>query len=134
MIRRCGPARPQAGFSLLEVLVAFAILALSLGILMQIFSTSGRAAVLGDHYARAAELAESTLALVGSEYPLEPGRFDGEQAGYGWRVDVQVYEPGLQQPPKQLHPYKVTVTVYWAEADRTRRVVLDTLMLNQVRQ
>uniref|UniRef100_UPI0035939C60 type IV pilus modification PilV family protein n=1 Tax=Thiocapsa sp. TaxID=2024551 RepID=UPI0035939C60 len=49
----------QSGFSLLEVLVAFAILAVSLGVLMQIFSQATRTTLLSSQYSRAASLAES---------------------------------------------------------------------------
>jgi type II secretory pathway component PulJ len=48
----------QTGMSLLEVLVAFAILALVLGVIMQIFSSGMRASRLGESYSKAVLLAE----------------------------------------------------------------------------
>ncbi len=125
----------QGGFSLLEVLVAFVILAMSLGVLMQIFSMGARSAVLGEHYSRAAELAESTLALAGVEYPVQPGVHEGEQAGYGWRLEITPYLPeNLQAPPPQWLPYQVSVRVVWTDTDQERSLELSTLRLQRFRQ
>ena len=44
---------PQCGFSLLEVLVAFAILSVSLGVLLQVFATGLRNVGMADDYSRA---------------------------------------------------------------------------------
>ena len=94
---RCaGPSRHDGlrchGFSLLEVLVAFAILAVSLGVLMQIFSLGLRNVAVEEGYTRAVLLAESKLAGLGIEEPLQPGEttgsFDDE---YRWHVTVQPY-------------------------------------------
>lgn len=75
----------QAGFSLLEVLVAFSILALSMGTLMQIFSGGLRNVGLSEDYARAVAIAETQLAGAGIEAPLVPGEARGEFADkYRW--------------------------------------------------
>jgi prepilin-type N-terminal cleavage/methylation domain-containing protein len=53
------PESPASGFSLLEVLVAFAILSISLGVLLQVFATGLRNAGVADDYTRATLYAES---------------------------------------------------------------------------
>jgi len=63
----------QGGFSLLEVVVAFAILVLSLGLLIQIFSRALNTTVLSGDYSRAATLAQAHLNAEGIDIPLEPG-------------------------------------------------------------
>jgi general secretion pathway protein I len=86
------PAR-QGGFTLLEVLVAFAILALSLGVLIQIFSTGLNNVALGSEYSRAILLAQSQLAALGVEAPLAAGESNGEFGdGYRWHVTVTPYD------------------------------------------
>jgi general secretion pathway protein I len=122
------------GFSLLEVLVAFAILALSLGVLMQIFSTSLRGTLTSDLYASAADVAESVLALAGTEIPLEPGVHQGEAGAYAWVLEIAEYPPAeLVEPPPSLVPYQVAVTVSWRGGDRESTLSLGTLRLVQGR-
>ena len=52
---------PDRGFTLIEILVAFTILALFLGAAFEVFSSAVRAAQVGDEYARALVLARSKL-------------------------------------------------------------------------
>lgn len=58
------------GFTLLEILVAFSIFTVSLGVLFQIFSKGTRAAMLGDEYSQAIIIAQSRLASFGIEVSL----------------------------------------------------------------
>jgi general secretion pathway protein I len=126
--------RSSEGFSLLEVLVAFAILALSLGVLMQLFSGGMRSALIGSSYSRAVDLAESTLALVGTEIPLQPGSQAGEEKGLRWELNIQPYVPeGLLAPPQDIQAFQVSVRVTWEGSGSGRSISLDTLHLAEVR-
>lgn len=127
------PAKNRSrGFTLIEVLVALAVLALALGVLFQIFSTGLNNSRVAEAYAKATLLAQSKLASLGIEEPLgegqNTGRFDEQ---FGWRVDVHSHEreerPVGQVAP--LEPYEVVVTVYWGETDEERSVSLTTLRL-----
>jgi len=122
----------QGGFSLLEVLVAFSILALSLGVLLEIFSTALRGVGLSEHYSRAVLLAESRLADVGADIPLESGASDsGEEDGYRWQVRVTPYSAeDLETGPGYREPLLVSVLVSWEDLDRERRVSAETLRLS----
>ncbi|HHH38725.1 MAG TPA: type II secretion system protein [Sedimenticola sp.] len=123
----------QQGFSLLEVLVAFAILSLSLGILFQIFSTSVRGTLVSEGYNQALIVARSTLARVGRETALEEGALEGEVDGiYHWQLRMTPYaEEGAQEGPAPgpAKAYRVAVTVAWKAGQKTRRVKLETLRL-----
>lgn len=125
----------QHGFTLIEVLVAFAILSLSLGVMMQLFSTGLRNVALAEQYSRATTLAESQLAAVGIEEPLSAGQQSGEfPDGYRWQVNVQPYLSPEEQDAgvTELLPivaYRVDVTVLWSEGSRERSVTLTTLRL-----
>lgn len=115
------------GFSLLEVLVAFIILALSLGVLMRIFSGGLGNIGAAEHYSRAVAIAESELAAIGVEAPLTEGESTGEaKDGYTWRTSVQRYEASTQPVEEAVLPvdlYQVEVTVNWDTAATTPRAL-----------
>jgi general secretion pathway protein I len=122
----------SGGFSLLEVLVAFTILALTLGVLMQVFSGSINGTRNSEEYQEAAALAESVLALVGADIPLEPGSQGGELNGFVWRTEISESPAAeLVAPPEDLIPNLVRVRVEWASGGRTRDLELVTLRLAQ---
>lgn len=128
----------QQGFSLLEMVVAFSILALSLGILLNIFSEGTHIAVIADEYTTATQIADTLLAKTGVESPLTAAQYTGvENEKFQWTVTVEPYELVLGEIDTKAIPatlYRVTVSVYWGIAgNRTiaseRRLVLTTLKL-----
>lgn len=125
----------ERGFSLLEILVAFAILALSLGVLMRIFSGSMNATALAAEYSRAAALAEAKLNAVGVDIPLTPGVHQGEpEAGIDWVVNIHPMPlPAWLGENTPLIPYAVTVVATWPinGTGRDRRVVLESIRLDE---
>jgi general secretion pathway protein I len=126
MRRACG------GFSLLEILVAFVILGLALGVLMRIFSSAMNNVGIAEGYAEAVLIAESRLATVGASVPLVDGETTGETpTGYRWRIAVS--RDGAEDSARggigQLFGlYHVDVTVSWdAPAGKARQVRLASL-------
>jgi general secretion pathway protein I len=125
----------EQGFSLLEVLVAFAILALSLGVLLQIFAGGARSAWTAEAYARAADVAESVMALAGTELPLAVGVHQGETHGYRWTLEMLPYPTTeLLAPPGHLALLQLVVRVQWIEGEATRKLTLDSLRVVQAGQ
>ena len=130
------------GFSLLEVLVAFAILAVSLGVLMQIFSRATITTMTTAQYSRAVALAESRLAAVGSAIPLKEGTQHGDpEDGFAWElamVPVLLNEapggPGLSTSAPPVTYFRVTVMVLWQDGPHARRLTLTTLRLGEAVQ
>jgi len=125
--------RRQSGFSLLEVVVAFAILALTLGVLMQIFSRALGTTALSGEYSRAASLAESRLNAVGSEIPLEVGSYTGEpEDGFSWEVVIDPFQPQEVAWEPAFDAFFITSTASWGEGDdRRREISLTSLRLAQ---
>jgi len=120
----------QGGFSLLEVLVAFAILSLTLGVLMQVFSRAVNTTVLSGELSRAAALAEARLNAVGLEIPLEPGTFTGDpEDGLEWQVSILPYELAGSAWEAPFTPFVVTAVARWGEGERTRELSLTSLRL-----
>lgn len=121
------PSR-SAGFTLLEVLVAFVIAAISIGVVMRVFSGGLNNLRVADEYSRAVFLAQSKLAAVGVETPLQPGEEAGEFGRqFQWRVAVSPYETERVAKPASPNLYEVRVDVSWREGREARRIELVTL-------
>lgn len=107
----------QRGFSLLEILIAFSILALSLGILLKIFSAGVNTAGVAEEYTAAVQIAESLMAETGVEAPLQTGEANGiENKKYYWRVSVSPFQFTADNLDVSTLPavlFKVKVTVNW---------------------
>ncbi len=120
----------QQGFSLLEVLVAFSILAISLGILYQAMGGSLRNLSVSAEYTQAMMIAESKLAEVSGRIPLASTTEEGDtESGFHWQVEVSPYATN-QDTEIKLEPFHVHVSVSWKAGMGQRRYVLDTLRLN----
>lgn len=119
------------GFSLLEVLVAFTILAMLLGALFEVFSAGMGAARHGDRYTRAVEIARSRLAMTGAEDAPYPGASDGySDDGFHWRTTVSEYrDDALVDEELPVTPLTVEVEVTWEEGSALRSVTLTSMLL-----
>lgn len=126
------PTTRQSGFSLLEVLVAFAILSMSLGVLYQAFSNSLRNVGASGDYTRAIIIAEARLAEAMVQVPLNEGAEQGEvEQRYQWKTMVQRYEYADQEIVSRYTPYQVHVVVSWQDGKHTRQYEITTLRLSQ---
>jgi len=125
----------QSGFSLLEILVAFGVLSLCLGVLLRIFAGGGQIARTADEYYRAILTAESMLNGLGTEIPLKPGITEGELEGdYHWSFNVTPYSVDqnlLGDQKLGFMPYWVELTVEWGGEEDPRAFNLSTLRLIQ---
>jgi general secretion pathway protein I len=108
----------MAGFTLVEVIVAFAILALLLPPLFQAISGGLRTTDRTRDQIIAVLLAESALASAGTDGGLRTGITEGTFGdGFLWRVAVRPFDDhsGAALAAPAVRPYEVTVTVSWDE-------------------
>ncbi len=111
-------ARHCRGFSLIEVLVAFLVLSMALGVLLNINSLAMRSTRTAEAHQHALQLAESKLAELVAEPVLERGRQQGTFAGgYEWRTEVEefAFPQASAATVYSVMPYRVAVTVTWGE-------------------
>jgi general secretion pathway protein I len=77
-----------AGFTLIEALVALAIVAAVLGSIGAVIATTAKGTRSIDHRLALSGTAETILASLPARTLLKPGRQSGETAGHRWRIDV----------------------------------------------
>lgn len=125
----------QQGFSLLEILIAFSILAFSLTILLNIFSSGLRRAIVSEEYQQAVIIAQSKLAAAGVEEALVNGAQEGDvEEKYFWQVQAQSFDldaMGLDGGEQNVMPYQVTVVVEWLAGKNNRQLELTTIKLSK---
>jgi general secretion pathway protein I len=77
-----------AGFTLIEALVALAIVAAVLGSIGAVIATTAKGTRSIDQRLALSGTAETILAALPARTLLKPGRQSGETAGHRWRIDV----------------------------------------------
>ncbi len=131
------PSR-QRGYTLLEIIVAFAVLGLALTLLLGILSGGTRQVRWSADSARAALHAQSLLDVVGVGEVLAPGRRDGnfEDGRYAWELEIEPYldrarVPG--QPVDRFAPQllRLSLLVRWGEGGARERLQVESLRLVQ---
>jgi general secretion pathway protein I len=94
----------QAGFSLIEMVAAFLVFAIAMGVLMEILATSIHSTRASNAYTMAALWAESKLDTIGVGAPIEAGSSSGRfDDGYSWQLDIQLVDPANVEPPPQQY-------------------------------
>jgi general secretion pathway protein I len=117
--------KSQRGFSLLEILVAFSIMAISMGMLLSIFSSGLRNASVSEEYTSAVQIAEAILARPGIETPLQQAQSNGVvNDKYRWELTVAPFiltteTIDTRTIPAQL--FMVTALVSWGDEGRSER-------------
>lgn len=123
----------QQGFSLLEVLVALVILALSYGMVLQLLGDATIKASRAGEYRQALMIAESQLNLattVRNPAALPESGYVGSD--FHWRLQLEAAtSPELRTGPSMYAPLLATVTVSWDHDARSpRRIELSTIRIS----
>ena len=128
--RTAARKRADAGFTLVEVVVALAILALSLSVIFAAMSDGTRRVSQAEAAAKAGSLAQSVLARAGVELPLRDGRADGQFGdGFGWTLLIRRFGGAADRTQWPLSAYAVTAEVFWDDGSTRRSVAVRTIRL-----
>jgi general secretion pathway protein I len=123
-----------AGFTLLEVLVAVAIVAIVLVTFMGLHLRSLDAAIRAQDLTTAVLLAQAKMATMG-EFPdtgEEQGKFEGpELERFQWSTAVTEHILDALEGGQTVTVRRLEVTVYWADGQQTRHYTLEAYGVRQ---
>ena len=128
----------QRGYTLLEVVIAFGVLALALTVLLGILSGATQQVRWSEDAGRAALNAQSLLDQTGVGVPLVAGHTEGqfENGRYRWTLDIAPWEDPTASPPTQqpVDPgapklFALELNVRWGDGTPRESLRLQSLRL-----
>lgn len=127
------------GFTLLEVMLAFVIFALSFATVLEVMAGSMRSVRRASDDTEVALLAQSLMDLVGTEIPIEEGGYSGTGMDrYDWNMDITLYDSGGETEDggmsaqeladlSGIELYRVDLYVDWSTGRRQRELHFSTI-------
>jgi general secretion pathway protein I len=94
-----------AGFTLIEALVALAIVAAVLASIGAVIATTVKGTRSIDQRLALTGVAETLLAALPARNLLKPGRQSGETAGHRWRIDVSPMNVAVESDAPQARRF-----------------------------
>lgn len=130
-----GPSREKGkeeeGFTLIEIIVAIAVLAIGITAVVQLFSGTLRSISASGGYTKAVIAAESIMRGTQSMNKLEDGMYFEQQSGwYTYAISIQQVDKE-KTDPFLYSIYDITVTLRWNEGTRAKTYSLKTLILKK---
>jgi len=136
--RRRLPAR-SGGFTLLEVMLAFVIFALSFAVVLEIVAGSMRSVARANDDTEVALLAQTLMDQVGTEIPVEEGAYSGNSMDrYNWNMQLTLYDS--EDAPEKggmtttelaelsgVELYRVDLDIDWETGQRDRTLHFSTI-------
>jgi len=129
----------SGGFTLLEVMLAFVIFALSFATVLEIMAGSMRSVARAKDDTEVALLAQTLMDQVGTEIPVEEGAYSGTSMDrYNWNMDITLYDAS-EEPDKAgmstaelaelsgVALYRVDLDVDWESGRRDRSLHFMTI-------
>ena len=129
----------SGGFTLLEVMLAFVIFALSFATVLEIMAGSMRSVGRASDDTEVALLAQSLMDLVGTEIPVEEGEYsDTGMDRYNWQMSISLYDAvgesetvGLSTQEladnSGIELYRVDLYLDWETGRRQRELHFSTI-------
>lgn len=128
------------GFTLLEVMLAFVIFALSFAVVLEIMAGSMRSVRRASDDTEVALLAQSIIDLVGTEIPLQEGDFSGiGMDRYNWNMGIYLYAASDEAASDEygrtdeladlsgVELYQINLDIDWQTGRRERNLHFSTV-------
>lgn len=120
------------GFTLIETLVAMMLLAISLAVILQLFSGGLKSAKVADDYTRGVFFAREKMEEYLLIEDLEEGTFDGKfDETYRWQVDIKFIEPKDEERVLPVDLYQLDVVVSWPVGGQEKKIQISTLKITE---
>jgi len=121
----------KSGFTLIEVVVAMAILGISLILVIELFSGGLRLGRASEEYTQASHYAQMKLEEIAMTRQMEEGSEEGEfDSTYRWQVETKKVEilplEGATDytPPADL--FQVQVRIIWKSGRQEKTTTIET--------
>lgn len=121
------PFSSSRGFTLLEVLVALALLSIALIVIIQLFSANLRGIAISEDLAKAVMKAESAMREVLDDEDISE-KSSSDTTPDGYRIDVAITnaeEGRTENLPLKL--LQIQLTVHWKDGVKERALTLKTM-------
>ena len=122
--------RSTAGFTLIEVLVALAVVAVSLSSIGMLVATTVRGTRSIERHLTELETIRAIATALPDREQLVPGTLSGEVADHQWRIDVAPFASTVVSPPQPTIwvPQSIVLTV---QAPDGAVMEIDTVRLHR---
>ncbi len=127
-----GRGRGEGGFTLVEIVVAMAVLGVSLVLVIELFSGGLRLGRASEEYTLAGQFARQKMEEISLNREIQEGIEDGEFEGthYRWQVEVKKIDLLLIPPETDYKPpvdlYQVQVRIIWMSGSKERMTRIET--------
>lgn len=121
----------RAGFTLLEVLVATAILAIAVTVVLQLFSANLRSIAASEEYVSAATRAEAKMREILNDDNLSEQSYR-ETTSDGYNIEVSVTDTLSERTENlQVKMLEIVLTVQWLKDSKQRTFTLRTMKVRK---
>lgn len=129
--------RRNDGFTLIETLVAMAILSISLVVILQLFSGGLKSSRLSDNYTRAIFHAREKMEEILLDDNFVDMATEGEFSdGFEWKAQTLRFEPAQEEEEEEetklpVDIFSIKVNVGWHEGGQEKHFEISTLEIGE---
>lgn len=121
------PQPPERGFTLIEILVAIALLGIAITVVIQLFSADLRAIAASEDYVAASVRAEIKMREILDDDNLSENTLV-ETTDDGYRFDIAVTDSLKDRTENlQVRLFQIDLTIHWTKGKKNKALTLNAL-------